>query len=511
MPHRYRDAFHTEANPTETFVSYDRYDLLVQEARDSLGNRMTVGERDAEPTAPLVRSGHDYRVLKPALVMDPNRNRTTVAFDALGWVVGTARMGKPGPAPAEGDSLEGFVADLTEAEIREHCANPFVDAHGVLGRASARMVYDLFAYWRTRNDANPQAPTVYTLARETHDSDARPADGVQDPAIPSRTRMASAGKFRRRCKPNRDRSPDAMPLATSPCVRTRRPRMSANATSPRWVGSGWTVFNNKGKPVRQYEPFFTDTHRFEFDVRIGVSPVLFYDPVERVVATLQPDHTWEKAVFDPWRQETWDVNDTVLVNDPASDPDVGDFFRRLPQRDYLPTWYSQREGGALGAHERASATKTALHARTPTVIHADTLGRAFLTVVHNAFKPPGGEPAAALVQQFQATRIGIDIEGNAREVRDALGRAAMRYDYDMLGHRSHQSSMDAGERWMLNDVIDKPLYAWNGRDQRVHSTYDALRRPMEIRLCEGTSSELLVGRVLYGEIATRWRSAQFAR
>ena len=29
---------------------------------------------------------------------------------------------------------------------------------------------------------------------------------------------------------------------------------------PRWVGSGWTIFNNKGKPVRQYEPFFDDTH-----------------------------------------------------------------------------------------------------------------------------------------------------------------------------------------------------------------------------------------------------------
>ena len=98
-----------------------------------------------------------------------------------------------------------------------------------------------------------------------------------------------------------------------------QPQMTPNDVSPRWVGSGWTVFNNKGKPVRQYEPFFTDTHRFEFDVRIGVSPVLFYDPVERVVATLHPNHTWEKVVFDPWRQETWDVNDTVLVADPKTD------------------------------------------------------------------------------------------------------------------------------------------------------------------------------------------------
>ena len=42
--------------------------------------------------------------------------------------------------------------------------------------------------------------------------------------------------------------------------------------------------------------------------------MLFYDPVERVVATLHPNHTWEKVVFDPWRQETYDVNDTVAID-----------------------------------------------------------------------------------------------------------------------------------------------------------------------------------------------------
>jgi hypothetical protein len=36
------------------------------------------------------------------------------------------------------------------------------------------------------------------------------------------------------------------------------PKVSTDEVEPRWVGSGWTVFNNKGKPVRQYEPFFTD-------------------------------------------------------------------------------------------------------------------------------------------------------------------------------------------------------------------------------------------------------------
>ncbi|MBI1852860.1 MAG: toxin, partial [Planctomycetes bacterium] len=105
LPHRYRDPFHTNAVSTESFVTYDTYDLLVEETRDALENRVTVGERNVDPTQPLVRRAQNYRVLQPALVMDPNRNRSAVAFDALGLVVGTAVMGKPEEVPVPGDRL----------------------------------------------------------------------------------------------------------------------------------------------------------------------------------------------------------------------------------------------------------------------------------------------------------------------------------------------------------------------------------------------------------------------
>ena len=65
-------------------------------------------------------------------------------------------------------------------------------------------------------------------------------------------------------------------------------------------------------------------------------------PVERVIATIHPNHTYEKLVFDPWQQATWDMNDTVLQADPKNDPDVGGFFQRLPEADYLPTWHDLR-------------------------------------------------------------------------------------------------------------------------------------------------------------------------
>jgi RHS repeat-associated protein len=496
LPHRYRDPFHTNVVSTESFVSYDAHNLLMLETRDAMGNRVTVGERDAAGN--LTIQGNDYRVLQPRLMMDSNRNRAAVAFDALGMVVGTAVMGKPPPTPVEGDSLTGFEPNLTETVTINHLANPLAAPDAILGRATIRLVYDLFSYQRTKSLPNPRPAVAYTLVRETHDSDPVPAGGLR-----IQHSFSYSDGFGREIQKKIQAEPGPVPqrdgmgkIIIGP---DGQPQMTPNDISPRWVGSGWTVFNNKGKPVRQYESFFTDTHRFEFDVRIGVSPVLFYDPVERVVATLHPNHTWEKVVFDPWRQETWDVSDTVLVADPKTDPDAGDFINRLPNADYLPTWHAQRQGGALGPQEQVVARKTAFHAETPTVAHADSLGRTFLTVAHNKFKYSDTAPATPPVEEFHRTRVIFDIEGNQRAIIDAKDRIVMHYDYDMLGTRLHQASMEAGERWMLNDVAGKPLYAWDGRDHRFHTTYDPLHRPTDSFLKEGPGAEIRVGRSVYGE------------
>ena len=495
--HRYRDPFHTNAVSTESVITYDKYDLLLVETRDALGNRVTIGERDVAGS--LAKAGNDYRVLQPRIVMDANRNRRLVAFDVAGMVVGTAVTGKPLPAQVEGDTLDGFNADLTDAVILDHLDHPLINPLVILGRATTRLVYDLFAYHRTKDQANPQPPVVYTLMRETHDSDPVPDGGLK-----IQHNFSYSDGFGREIQKKLQAEPGPVPkrlLGTGKIIvgSDGLPEMTPNDITPRWVGTGWTVLNNKGKPVRQYEPFFTDTHRFEFDVRIGVSPVLFYDPVERVVATLHPDHSWEKAVFDPWKHETWDVSDTVLVLDPQNDPDVGGFFNRLPDEDYLPTWFSKRVGGSLGPEEEAAAHKTVIHAATPTVVQADSLGRDFVTVAHNRFKYSDTAPGNPPVDQFHTTRFILDSEGNHREVVDALGRIVMRYNYDILGTRVHQASMEGGERWSINDVKGKTLRVWDSRNHQLRTTYDPLRRPMDALLRVGNGTELVVGRTVYGE------------
>lgn len=98
-----------------------------------------------------------------------------------------------------------------------------------------------------------------------------------------------------------------------------------------------------------------------------------------------------------------------------------------------------------------------------------------------------------------ATRVLFDIEGKQREVIDARDRLVMRYDYDHLGNRIHQASMEAGERWLLSDVTSKAIRAWDSRNHQFRTVYDTMRRPTDSFLREGVGAELLVGRTVYGE------------
>ena len=191
-------------------------------------------------------------------------------------------------------------------------------------------------------------------------------------------------------------------------------------------------------------------------------------------------------VFDPWQQITYDVNDTVLMH-PKSDPDVGDFFQKLQDVEYLPTWYQARKDGQKGSDEQSAAMKTAAHANTPTVVYLDVLGRTFLSVDDN------GQNGTYL------THTLLEIEGNQREVADAKGRAVMRYDYDMLGNRIHQASMEAGERWLLNNVVGKLLLSWNSRNFQFRNVYDSLHRLVNSFVQEGTGTEASIEKVVYGE------------
>lgn len=478
---RFRDPRNTDP-AIDTLITYDVHDLLLAETRDAVGSRITVGERGVG-SGGATRWGHDYRVLHPSVLMDPNRNVSSVAFDTLGNVTATALGADPLVAPAEGDLLEGFERDLTEAGLIAILDDPVANADVILGSATTRIVHDPNAFYRTAGNGPAQQPAVcVSLARETHVSDLSPGEKTR-----VQLNVAYSDGFGR----------------TVQC----KTRATNQHGVDSWAGSGWTIYNNKGKPVRNFEPFFTDTHLFEGDSRVGVSSINHYDPLGRVVAITHPDHTWEKVTFDAWRSEIYDVNDTVLVSDPGTDLHVGYFFQRLRDEDYLPSWYDARIDGSLGAQEQTAAQRTKVHAATPSVIHLDPMGRAITSTVHNAYGSSTAGPNDPRVEERLTTRTRYDIEGGVLEITDTMDRVAVRYAYDFIGRRGQESTMEAGQRWILPNLAGQLAYVWDGRGTRIRTVFDALGRPIETYLVEGTGPETLVERVSWGETAPDPESA----
>ncbi|MBS1910851.1 MAG: hypothetical protein JST22_02580 [Bacteroidetes bacterium] len=461
-------------------VSYDAYDILAAVSTDALGN-ITTGD-------------NDYRVLHPYRSTDPNGNSSEVAYDALGAVAGTAVYGKAG----EGDSLAGFNPDLDDTTILAIRANPTNNPAATLGNATGRIVTDLFAYYRTRNQPSPDAPMVYTLTRVAH---------VNNLVAPAVTGFHHVFSYSDGMGHEIQQKAIAEPGPV--------PNVGPNV-SPRWVGSGWTILNNKGNAVRKYEPFFSATHNFEFDSQIGESAVLFYDATDREVATLHPDNTFEKRVFDAWREAEWDQNDTVLISDPRADADVGNYFTRLLGNapGAFTSWYDTRIGGAYGATaaEQAAnqdaAQKAAAHAGTPPVSHFDALGRTCLGVADNG--------VVAGTDQRYATRTALDTESKPLALIDSRERRVVEYcvreaiiggggsfvyvaGYDLAGNPLYHNSMDAGERRVLHNVEGHTYRSWDSRGFTFRTLYDALERPTHIYVDRSGFGETLMERMFYGE------------
>lgn len=409
QPIAFKDPF---GNITRT--SYDPYSVLATATTDALGNQTS--------------AVNDYRVMQPAILTDANNNRSAVLFDELRMVVATALMGKINGN--EGDTI----------------ADPTI-----------RLEYNLFNWVN-----NGQPNFARTFAREQH--------GLSNPRW-QESYSYSDGSGREVLKkvqaepglaPQRD--------AAGTLVRDQLDRIIWSDTSPdvRWVGTGRTVSDNKGNPIKKYEPFFDSTPAFTDEselVEWGVTPILRYDPLGRLIRTDNPNGTFSKIEFDSWEQVTFDENDTVLASQ----------------------WYAARQSLPSSDPESKAATAAAAHANTPAVVHLDPLGRTFLTIADNG--------AAG---KFE-TRVELDIEGNQRSVTDARNRKILTQDFDMLGTVIHSASVDAGERWLLNNATAKPMRRWDSRGHAIRTTYDALQRPSHLFVSEANNPEVLVERSVYGE------------
>ena len=427
----------------ETKLFYDQHNLFLVKTEDALQNS------NAAETI-------DYRLLQPTRLKDLNDNISEMVADELGMVIATSMYGDEADGMHGDQPLSNYITTAA-TDLAEVISNP----NKFLQKATSFFYYDLFA-WANRN----QPVCFANISRETHESELSKGNS---------SKVFLCVGYSNGLGQNLQTKIQAEP---GNALLWENGEIKTIDTSPnlRWVGNGRTVLNNKGNPVKQYEPFFSSTYEYESEnalVEIGFSSILYYDPLGRAIKVEHANGTFSKIEFDPWKQLSFDENDTVLESG----------------------WYSDRGSPDPSAPEPTDADQRAAwlaakHANTPAQIHLDSLGRKIFSIADN-----GSDGK-------YATRTIFDIENNQRQVIDARNNIVMQYDYDMISRQVHHINMDGGERFMFTDTMNKPFYAWDSRNHRFRNEYDSLHRPTNHWLLEDVTKDItekLIGLIVYGE------------
>ncbi|MCB0553208.1 MAG: hypothetical protein KDD02_06615 [Phaeodactylibacter sp.] len=432
-------------DPGNFFISeesVDRWGNISQVAYDSI---FLFPVKVTDPLGNVVRARYDYRILQPLEITDPNGNRQQVAYDGFGRVIRTAVMGKSGEN--KGDALS------PDPRAAWTAADP--DS-------------TVIEYHHDRFYTSGQPNFVHTYTRETHHYDLPP--GATSRWLEAR---AYSDGFGRKLQSKAKVAPGQAHYVENGVLKARH-------SDPRWLGSGRTIYDNKGQAVRQYEPYFSTTPEYEAESQLvhwGVSPFIHYDALGRVVRTDMPDGTFTIVEFTPWMQRIYDANDTVMDSQ----------------------WYADRISPAASLAEQQAAVQSAHHHNTPALQVLDVLGRPVWTASHNK------DQVNNLDEKYYG-RLVLDTVGNELEVRykvsptDRNGIRAASAVYDLAGRPLKSYSNDAGASYALLSIDNQPVYSWLPRGQRLRMEYDAFRRPRHLWLREaGATDEVLKEATIYGE------------
>jgi RHS repeat-associated protein len=397
----------------ETTIEYDSFKLMPVKVTDPVNLEMS--------------AAYNYRVLQPATVTDPNGNKTMMEYSPIGLPVKTWVKARQA---GEGDQL----------------------------RPSVELTYDFLAF-----EQRAEPISVRTLRYERHDSD--PDDAGE--TIETREYSDGFGRLlQTRVQadevlfgdPTYGTNTISADIKISPgLIQGRRRNTGA---PPNVIVSGWQIYDNKGRVVQKYEPFFDSGWDYATpgNGQFGKKATLFYDPRGQMIRTLNPDGSEQRVIFGIPRQ----------IGDPPLSP--GDTTRLISTPWEAYTYDANDNAGRTHA---ATAQNYRHHWDTPASIVIDALGRIVETVQRNR-KAPGEE-----VEEYR-THTAYDIRGNVIEIKDTLARPAFHHVFDLANRRLRLDSIDAGLRLTFFDAAGTPVEARDGKGAVTLRAYDNANRPTHI-------------------------------
>ncbi|HEY6392177.1 MAG TPA: SpvB/TcaC N-terminal domain-containing protein [Bryobacteraceae bacterium] len=416
---------------------YDRYFIAPYQMRQ-LASVNAGGDVFLEQTATRT----NYAFLLPEEVRDANGNLSQALFDPLGNVIVTSLFGHEGGQPMGNADL--FTAHERRAveNFKAVIDNP---AHYLQG-ASTFVYYDFNAW-----TASPSQPPRLVLLERT-----QWVVGAVPPAPDQilETVFYSDGLGRE--------------LETK--------KLAPNG----WATSKSVIYNNKGKPVYRYLPFFTAGPDYQAPDTLppDVAPppfVIRYDAAMREIHMLTPKKFFTKTRYAPWVEKFFDQDDTVVDSE----------YYKEHIHDTDPAF----------ADERNALEKAALFFDTPIEGILDNQGRRCLSVEINVVS--NGPPRELA---YLTTHVVRDIEG--RPVASSDPRLSqhqppivnLKQTWSMTGQALRSESVDAGLRLLLPNANDKLINVWDGRGVHLMRDYDLLDRQISL-----TADSRMVERLVYGD------------
>lgn len=401
-----------------------------------------------DPKGMTISAEYNLRVLQPRKITDPNGNSSEVAFSPSGLVTATWVKGKNG----EGDDKI----------------------------PSSKLSYDFLAF---KNTGKP----IYACAikRCHHDTETDVSLSERNKTVESHEYSDGFGRIiQTRTQGEEVRFGEAR-LGGGESVLPANQNdgrgnpvvgiVNADSAHPNVVVSGWQVYDNKGKVVEKYEPFFSQGWEYESDAdsRHGAHVEMYYDPRGQAIRTLNPDGSEQRVIYGVPNS----------LNDPFN-------FMPTPWEAYT---YDPNDNAGRTHATDTSALSYQHHWGTPASITIDALGRTVRAVARHR------ESTATAIEEH-ITESSYDIRGNLLTITDALGRCAFGYFYDLAKHALRTDSIDAGIKRVVLNAMGNPIEAHDAKGALVLRSYDVLNRPVNLWARDEASDALtLREKLIYGD------------
>lgn len=344
------DAFYRPGTQQKTSLtgastmSYDAHYCALTSVQDALGNE-TAFE-------------YDYRFLLPTRMTDMNANVHEVQIDAMGRTLATtvygtensqaAGFGNLADNPAPFDLKVSQVIDNAGVSIQKVASICAYDSFSWMGQISLEKLSDDASkaqkYWRHLLAARfiterghiraaghrwlkgnldlPELPTavrevVATAVKMPVNSTVLVADRYpNDAAQQVQVTVVYADGFGRQLQSCRKVAVGAAWQRGNDgeLVVDGNDQPVEVTTDPRWAVTGRIEYDNKGQPVRSYQPYFIDDWQYVADMAMrtnGYADTHYYDAIGREIQVVTALDYLRRQSYYPWFVVSEDENDTL--------------------------------------------------------------------------------------------------------------------------------------------------------------------------------------------------------